>query len=155
MKKIAVYPGSFDPFTKGHENILRKALALFDEIIIGIGVNTSKTSLFTLDSRIKHIHSLVEDVKEIQVRYFKELTTDFCTELGANYIVRGLRSAKDFEYELPIAQTNKVIKPTIETIFLTSDSQYSYIQSNIIRELYKCGGVIDDFVTNKHFLVHA
>jgi pantetheine-phosphate adenylyltransferase len=155
MKKIALYPGSFDPFTKGHENILQKALGLFDEIIIGIGVNTSKNSLFTLDSRIQHIQSLIGDMSNVKVRYYTGLTTDFCQEIGANYIIRGLRSSKDFDYELPIAHTNKILNPSIETIYLTSDSQFIYIQSNIIREIDKCGGIIDEFVTNKHFLVHV
>lgn len=155
MKKIAVYPGSFDPFTKGHENILHKALPLFDEIIIGIGVNTSKTSLFTLDSRIAHIHSLFDGVTKLKICYYKGLTTDFCKEHGANYLIRGLRSSKDFDYELPIAQTNKVLQPTIETIYFTSDSEFIHLQSNIIREIYKSGGIIDEFVTNNHFLVHA
>jgi pantetheine-phosphate adenylyltransferase len=153
MKKIAVYPGSFDPFTKGHENIVLKALNLFDEVIIGVGINTNKSTLFTLDSRIKHISSLFNNNTQVRVASYQTLTTKFCNENNAKFILRGLRSAKDFDYEIPIAQTNKDLNPSIETVFLISDIQYNHLQSNIIREIFINGEVIDSFVTNSNILV--
>lgn len=153
MKKMAVYPGSFDPFTKGHENIVNKALDLFDEIIIGIGVNTTKSTLFTLEKRIEHIKSLYPNQDRLKVISYSGLTSDFCKQHHSKYIIRGLRNGKDFDYETPISQTNKILAPDIETIYLTSDLEYSYIQSTIIREIHKSGGIIDTFVTNAHILV--
>ena len=104
MKKIGVFPGSFDPFTKGHEAVVRKALELFDELIIAIGMNSSKTSQFELSNRILHIQSLFQNGEAIQITTYSKLTVDLCKEVGAQMIVRGLRDSKDFEYEKSIAQ---------------------------------------------------
>jgi pantetheine-phosphate adenylyltransferase len=153
MKKIAIYPGSFDPYTKGHENILAKALTLFDEIIIAIGVNTTKNLFFTLESRIKHLESIYNNNSNIKIISYSELTVGLCRKYNAKFILRGLRNSSDFAYELPISHTNKQLDSSIETVFMNSDCTFSYIQSTIVREIYKNDRNIDDFVTNPKHLV--
>ena len=151
MKKIAVFPGSFDPFTKGHEDVVNKSLELFDEMVIGIGVNSSKKYFFDLDKRVKHIESLFEN-KKIKVLTYQKLTVDFCKDINANFIVRGLRDNKDFEYEKSIAHMNTEIS-NIQTIFLLTAQNYGAINSSIVREIFKNKGNIDSFVTNPNLLV--
>ena len=152
MRKIGVFPGSFDPFTKGHEVIVNKGIDLFDEIVIGIGVNSAKNYIYNIDNRIKHISSLFESNPNIKVEAFRSLTVDFCKEIGANTIIRGLRDAKDFQYEKSIAHMNKEIAG-IETVFFLTDQKYAAINSSIVREIHKNGGPIDAFVTNPDTLV--
>ena len=152
MRKIGVFPGSFDPFTKGHEVIVNKGIDLFDEIVIGIGVNSAKNYMYNIDKRIKHISSLFESNPNIKVEAFRSLTVDFCKEIGANTIIRGLRDAKDFQYEKSIAHMNKEIAG-IETVFFLTDQKYAAINSSIVREIHKNGGPIDAFVTNPDTLV--
>lgn len=152
MRKIGVFPGSFDPFTKGHEVIVNKGIDLFDEIVIGIGVNSAKNYMYNIDNRIKHISSLFESNPNIKVEAFRSLTVDFCKEIGANTIIRGLRDAKDFQYEKSIAHINKEIAG-IETVFFLTDQKYAAINSSIVREIHKNGGPIDAFVTNPDTLV--
>lgn len=152
MRKIGVFPGSFDPFTKGHEVIVNKGIELFDEIVIGIGVNSAKNYMYNIDNRIKHISSLFESNPNIKVEAFRSLTVDFCKEIGANTIIRGLRDAKDFQYEKSIAHMNKEIAG-IETVFFLTDQKYAAINSSIVREIHKNGGPIDAFVTNPDTLV--
>ncbi len=151
MKKIALFPGSFDPFTKGHEDVVNKSLELFDEVVIGIGVNSSKKYFFDLDKRVKHIESLFEN-KKIKVLTYQKLTVDFCKDINANFIVRGLRDNKDFEYEKSIAHMNTEIS-NIQTIFLLTTQNYGAINSSIVREIFKNKGNIDSFVTNPNLLV--
>ncbi len=154
MKKIAVFPGSFDPFTKGHENVVAKAAALFDQIIIAVGENSTKTSFFTKESKLAHIQSIYAGTPQVEVVVFSQkLTVELCRELGANYILRGLRDVKDFEYERSIAQMNHKLEPTVETLFLVTDPELNHINSTIVREISKNGGVIADFVTNPEILV--
>jgi len=152
MNKIGVFPGSFDPFTKGHEGVVRKSLALFDEIVIGIGVNSTKSYLFSLEQRIAHIESLFVDQPKVRVAPFQKLTVDFCKEIGASHIIRGLRDSKDFEYEKSIAHMNTVLS-SVDTLFFLTDQEYSAINSSIVREIYKNGGTIEPFVTNSEILV--
>ena len=152
MRKIGVFHGSFDPFTKGHEVIVNKGIDLFDEIVIGIGVNSAKNYMYNIDNRIKHISSLFESNPNIKVEAFRSLTVDFCKEIGANTIIRGLRDAKDFQYEKSIAHMNKEIAG-IETVFFLTDQKYAAINSSIVREIHKNGGPIDAFVTNTDTLV--
>ena len=152
IHKIGLFPGSFDPFTKGHEVLVRKSLTLFDEVVIGIGVNSQKTYMYDLDKRIEHINSLFTAEENIRVEDFQSLTVDFCKVIGAKYIIRGLRDSKDFQYEKPIAHMNKDISG-IETVFFLTDQKYSAINSSIVREIDKNGGSINAFVTNPHFLV--
>ena len=150
--KIGVFPGSFDPFTKGHEAIVRQALDLFDEVIIGIGVNSSKTYCFQLDQRIRHIESLFTEYPKVRVASYQVLTVDFAKEIGANHIIRGLRDSKDFEYERSIAHMNGMLGG-IATVFFLTDQAYSAVNATIVREIYRNHGDISHFVTNAELLV--
>ena len=152
MKKIGLFPGSFDPLTKGHEQIVKKSLEIFDEITIGIGVNNSKEYLFDIQKRIKHINSLFKGQSNINVSEFKTLTVNFCKKIDATHIIRGLRNSNDFEFEKTIAQMNKNISG-IETLFFLTDEKYGSINSSLIREIYKHNGSIEKFVTNANILV--
>lgn len=151
MKRIGLFPGSFDPFTKGHEAVVRKALGLFDEIIIAIGTNSSKTYQFELSKRMNQIQSLFEK-DAIRIVTYQKLTVDLCKEMGASHIVRGLRDSKDFEYERSIAQMNNQLSG-IETVFFLTDPEYAAINATIVREIFKNNGDITHFVTNAHLLV--
>lgn len=150
--KRGVFPGSFDPFTKGHEVVVRKSLELFDEVIIGVGVNSKKTYLFDLEKRMEHIRSLFQDEQKVSVQQFQKLTVNFCKDIDANFIIRGLRDSKDFQYEKSIAHMNKEISG-IETVFFLTEQKYSAINSSIIREIFLNEGPIDAFVTNPNLLV--
>jgi pantetheine-phosphate adenylyltransferase len=152
MSKTGLFPGSFDPFTKGHEAVVRKSLDLFDKVIIGVGINSKKQYLFDLDKRIAHIEKLFEDESRIEVKQFQMLTVNFCKEIGADFIIRGLRDSKDFQYEKSIAHMNFSIS-NIETVFFLTNQEYSAINSSIIREIYSNGGPIDAFVTHPDLLV--
>lgn len=152
MKKIALFPGSFDPFTKGHESVISKALPLFDQIIIGVGVNSTKNSYFELEKRLKHIEAIYEGQPKIQVQTFQKLTVDFCKDVNAGFILRGLRDTKDFEYEKAIAQMNLKLSG-IETVFFMTDPEVSAISATIVREISKNGGIIEQFVTKSTILV--
>jgi len=152
MKRICLFPGSFDPFTKGHEVVVVKALTLFDEVIIAIGVNSKKTYLFDLDKRVQHIESLFFSSPNVTVNTYQKLTTEFCKEVGANFIVRGLRDSKDFEYEKSIAHMNAELSG-IETVFLLTAQKYGAINASIVREIYRNNASIDPFVTNSKLLV--
>ena len=152
MSKIGLFPGSFDPFTKGHEAVIRKSLPLFDNVIIGVGVNTSKKNMFSLEKRMEHINTLFKDEPMITVKSFQSLTVNFCKDIGAQFIIRGLRDSKDFQYEKSIAHMNYDISG-IDTVFFLTEQKYSAINSSIIREIAKNGGNIDSFVTNPNLLV--
>lgn len=146
MIKKALFPGSFDPFTIGHEEIVRRALPIFDEIIIGIGINTSKKGLFELEERKQWIEELFSDTDKVKVDTFSGLTVTFCEHINAKYILRGLRTAADFEYERTIAQLNQAMHPNLETILMLSQPQYSMISSTIVREILRFNGDIKPFV---------
>ncbi len=152
MKRIALFPGSFDPFTKGHEAVIRKAVNLFDEIVIGIGINSSKQSYFELENRIAHVKSLIVDMENVSVHTYQKLTIDFAKEIGAKYILRGLRDSKDFDYEKPIAHMNFELSSGIETVFLLTEQKFAAINSNIVREIHRNKGNIGKFVTNAELL---
>jgi len=152
MSKIAVFPGSFDPFTKGHEAVILKSLKVFDKVIVGIGVNHKKQYLFNLENRLDHISEIFKGIENIEVDSFTGLTVDFCRSNNATHIIRGLRDSKDFEYEKSIAQMNFDMSE-IETVFFLTDQRYSAISSSIMREIHSNGGDISRFVTNPKLLV--
>ena len=144
--KRAVFPGSFDPITLGHCDIINRGTQLFDELIIAIGENLSKNYLFSLEQRKAFIENTFSDNKKIKVFIYSGLTTDFCKKIKADFILRGLRNSSDFEYEKSIAQTNK--KGEIETVFLLSSSEKSFISSSIVREIIKHNGKFENLVPN-------
>lgn len=146
MKKIAVFPGSFDPITVGHEDIVRRALPLFDEIIIAIGVNTQKQALYPLEQRIKWINEVFKGEAKVSVASYEGLTVDFCEKVNANYLLRGIRSAADFEYEKTIAHLNHDMLPSLETILILSRPELSSISSTIVREIIRGKGKVKKFV---------
>ena len=150
MKK-GLFPGSFDPFTKGHEAIVLKAINLFDEIYIGIGINSSKKYLFDIEKRIIHIKELFKKYPNVQVGTYQKLTVDYCKEIDASHIIRGLRNSSDFEYEKTIAHMNNAISG-IETVFFLSDEKHSALNSSIIREMYNNKADISPFVTFPNLL---
>lgn len=152
MDIIGVFPGSFDPFTKGHENIVNRFLPLFDQIIIGVGGNTSKKYMYTLESRLKHIQSIYANEPKIVIEQYEGLTVDFCKAKKAQYLLRGLRNTTDFNYEKSIALMNKELE-NIETLFLMTDAELSHLSSTIIREIAKSKGDISAFVTNFNVLI--
>lgn len=146
MNKIAVFPGSFDPITNGHEDIVRRALPLFDELIIAIGVNTQKKYLFTLEQRIAWIKEVFKDEPKVRVESYTGLTINYCKERNANYILRGIRTALDFEYEKTIAHLNNAMQPDIETVLILSKAELSSVSSTIVREIIMGGGDISKFI---------
>ncbi|MBL4716409.1 MAG: pantetheine-phosphate adenylyltransferase [Bacteroidia bacterium] len=146
MNRIALFPGSFDPITKGHENVIRRALPLFDEIVIGIGLNTQKQYMFSLEKRTEWIESIFAKEEMIRVETYEGLTVDFCKKINANYILRGLRTENDFEFEKNIAQMNHTMEPKIESIFIICDPKYSAITSTIVRDIIKNGSDASQFV---------
>ncbi len=149
MEKIALFPGSFDPFTIGHESIVRRALPLFDRIIIAIGYNSDKDGFFALDERIGWIQQVFEGEKKIEIDKYQGLTVDFCRKKGARFILRGLRTSSDFEYERAIAQMNKVMYPEIETTFLLTLPEHTHINSTVVREIIRLGGDAHAFLPGK------
>ena len=144
--KIAVFPGSFDPITSGHVDLINRALPLFDKIVIAIGVNSQKNYLFDLEQRMQWLNDCFAEEDKIEVNSFKGLTVNFCKEIGANYLIRGLRNASDFDYEKTISQLNHIIGDDLETVFLISQPEYSHISSTIVREIIKGKGDISTFL---------
>jgi len=145
-KRIAIFPGSFDPITKGHENVLLRALPLFDEIIIAIGKNSSKDNYFSMEQREKWIKQIFGKEPKVRVERYTGLTIDFCKKMNAAYILRGLRTSADFEFEKSIAQNNKMMAPEIETIFILPIPELSAINSTIVRDIVRNGGDASPFV---------
>ena len=144
--KRAIYPGSFDPVTLGHLDMIERSAKIVDELVIGVLNNSAKNSLFSLDERVSMIKEMTESMPNVTVASFDGLLVDYMKEINATIIVRGLRAVTDFEYELQIAQTNHVENPEVETIFLTTSLQYSYLSSTIVKEFASYGGDISKFV---------
>jgi pantetheine-phosphate adenylyltransferase len=140
MKRIAIFPGSFDPFTIGHESIVKRAIPMFDKIFIMIGFNANKKSFFPIEKRQKWINQVFENEPKVEVQVYEGLTIDFCKEMNAKYILRGLRTSSDFEYERAIAQINKKMHPEIETIFLLTLPEHTPVNASIIRDIVLHGG---------------
>ena len=146
MKKTALFPGSFDPVTIGHVDIVNRSLSLFDNIVIGIGVNSSKKSMYAIEKRKEWLGKVFEDKEKISVQQYEGLTVDFCNEIGAKFILRGLRTSADFEFERAIAQMNRSMHGDIETVFILSSPGLSAVSSTIVREIIKNGGEASKFV---------
>ena len=142
----AVYPGSFDPVTLGHMDIIERTARMFDHVIIGVLQNNSKTPLFSVEERVKMLEDVTSYLPNVEVRSFGGLLVDFVHQCQADVIVRGLRAITDFEYELQMAQTNRVIAPDIDTIFLTTNLKYSYLSSSIVKEIAGYQGDISEFL---------
>lgn len=146
MKKIAVFPGSFDPFTVGHEGIVNRALDLFDEIIIAVGANALKKSYFSLETRKQIISKVFSGEPRVKVDHYEGLTVDYCIRKGAKYILRGLRTAADFEFERAIAQVNKALESDVESVFLLTVPEHTPVTSTIVRDIIRSGGDASQFV---------
>lgn len=146
MTRIAVFPGSFDPFTRGHESIVRRVLPLFDKIIVAIGVNSHKQYFFPLEKRKEWIVQTFKDLPNVEVDNFSGLTIDYCRQKNAKFIVRGLRTTTDLEFEKAIAQMNKSMADDIETLFILPTPELSAINSTIIRDIVRNGGDASKFV---------
>jgi pantetheine-phosphate adenylyltransferase len=146
MKKIAVFPGSFDPFTIGHEAIVIRALGIFDEIIIAVGANALKKSYYSLKTRKEMISKVFNNEPRVKVDHYEGLTVDYCKRNGAKYILRGLRTAADFEFERAIAQVNRAMESEIESVFLLTVPEHTPINSTIVRDIIRSGGDASRFV---------
>ncbi len=146
MKKIAVFPGSFDPITRGHESIIKRALPLFDELYVSIGVNADKQGFFSVEQRIDWIKQVFKNEAKVKVTQYKGLTVNYCLDINAGYILRGLRTSADFEFERSIGQINKKLSDGIETVFLLTDPEYTSLNSSIIRDILRHGGDAGQFV---------
>ena len=146
MKKIAVFPGSFDPITIGHVDIIERSVDLFDKIFVAIGVNTQKQYLFDLEQRLDWLREVFQNHPTIAVDSYEGLTTRYCDKVEANYIIRGIRSAGDFEYEKTIAHLNNSMNPNLETLLILSKPEYSSISSTIVREIIRADGDVSKFV---------
>jgi len=140
MQRIALFPGSFDPITLGHTDIIDRALDLFDEIVIGIGTNSSKTPMFSLEQRMGWIRDIYAHTPKVKVLTYAGLTAKFCEEIGARFILRGIRGVVDFEYEKAIADVNRMMDNKLETVFLSCTPKYSTIASSLVRDVLKYGG---------------
>jgi pantetheine-phosphate adenylyltransferase len=146
MEKIAVFPGSFDPFTIGHENIVLRGLGLFDRIIIAIGVHSTKQPLLKIEDRVEIVKQIFNDNDRVSADLFEGLTVDYCKKVNATHMLRGIRTAADFEYERAIAQINKLMLPSVESIFLLTTPEHTPINSTIIRDIIRNGGDASQFL---------
>ena len=145
-KHRAVFPGSFDPITRGHENILRRAAGLFDEVVVAIGVNQDKQGMFPLEQRLQWCRDTFADLPHVRVTSFEGLTVDFCRSVGAGWLIRGVRNGGDFEYERTIAQMTKLLEDELETMILFTDPEHAPISSSVVRDIVHHGGDVSRFV---------
>ena len=147
MKRIAVYPGSFDPVTNGHMDIIKRAAKQFDELVVGVLMNSSKTPLFSIDERVKILNEVVKDIPNVYVKPFQGLSINFVKECNAQTIIRGLRATTDFEYELQMAQTNRILDYEVDTMCFITNLRYAYLSSSIVKEVAMFGGDVSSFVS--------
>lgn len=146
MSRICLFPGTFDPITLGHEDIINRAIPLFDKIVVGIGINTSKQPMFSAEQRLEWIHNIYKDNKAVEGAVYEGLTIDYCRRIGAKFILRGIRYVSDFEYEKTIADANRALDKTIETVFLTGEPKYTSVASTIVRDIIKNHGDASPFL---------
>jgi pantetheine-phosphate adenylyltransferase len=144
--RVAIYPGTFDPITRGHEDLVRRAAGMFDKLILAIAESPSKRPYFTLDERVKMAGEILADMNNVEIVGFNTLLMDFVHERGAKVIVRGLRAVSDFEYEFQMAGMNRSLYPEVETVFLTPGEQYMFISATMVREIARLGGDVGKFV---------
>ncbi len=145
-ERIALFPGSFDPFTVGHESVVKRSLELFDKIIIGIGDNNTKSGFLSIEKRIAIINKLFASEEKVEVMTYSGLTVDFCKQNNCNFILRGLRTSADFEFERAIGQTNKLLNEDIETVFILTLPEHTFISSSIVRDIIKNKGNLKPFL---------
>ena len=146
MQRICLFPGTFDPVTLGHVDIINRAIPLFDKIIVGIGLNAAKDPMFTADQRMGWINKIYKNEKRVEGTVYEGLTVDFCKKIGAKFILRGIRYVSDFEYEKTIADANRTLDKSIETIFLTGEPKYTSVASTIVRDIIRNGGDATHFL---------
>ena len=144
--KVGIYPGSFDPITYGHIDIIKRASKIMDKLIVSVLNNKNKKSLFTIEERVNLIKESVKDIDNVEIDSFEGLTVDYCKKKGATLMIRGLRAVTDFEYELQLAQTNRILYNEIDTIFLLTSLEYAYLSSSAVKEVIEYGGDISKFV---------
>jgi len=149
--KIALFPGSFDPVTKAHVDILKRSLPLFDKVVIGIGLNSTKTAYLTIEKRKEMLRAVFADEPKVEVQTYEGLTVEFCKKIQSNYMIRGIRTVSDFEYEKAIAQMNHALVPEIESIFIVSKPGYSSISSTIVRDIMRNNGDVKQFIPKEAF----
>lgn len=140
MTRICLFPGTFDPLTLGHVDIINRAIPLFDKIVVGIGLNAAKGPMFSADQRLQWIKDIYKDEERVEGAVYEGLTVDFCRKIGAQFILRGIRYVSDFEYEKTIADANRTLDKSIETIFLTGEPKYTSVASTIVRDIIRNGG---------------
>jgi pantetheine-phosphate adenylyltransferase len=146
MKRNALYPGTFDPITNGHHDLVRRAAGIFDRVVIAIAVNPSKAPRFPLATRVELAQAVLSDLPNVEVRGYSGLTVDFAREQGLNVIIRGLRAVSDFEFEFQLANMTRHLDQTIETVFMTPQEQFTFISSTLVREIAALGGNVSEFV---------
>ncbi len=144
--RICLFPGTFDPVTLGHVDIINRALPVFDKIVVGIGLNAAKAPMFTPEQRVNWFKEIYKDEERVEAAFYEGLTIDFCKKIGAHFILRGIRYVSDFEYEKTIADANRTLDRTIETIFLTGEPKYTSVASTIVRDIIRNGGNASPFL---------
>lgn len=138
--KIAIYPGSFDPFTYGHDNIIERSVKVFDQIIVAVAHNTSKKTIFTVEERVEILNEVFKNRDDVKVDYFEGLLVEYIKKMGTNVVLRGMRTVSDFEFEMQMALANKTLSSELETVFMVTDSEFSHISSSVIKEVVSLNG---------------
>jgi pantetheine-phosphate adenylyltransferase len=138
--KVAIYPGSFDPFTNGHKNIIERGVKVFDQIIVAVAHNTSKKTVFTVEERVAILNEIFKDRDDVKVDYFEGLLVEYIKTKGTNIVIRGMRTVSDFEFEMQMALANKTLSSDLETVFMVTDSEFSHISSSVIKEVISLNG---------------
>jgi len=138
--KIAIYPGSFDPFTNGHKNIIERSVKVFDQVVVAVAHNTSKKTIFTVEERVSILNEVFKDRDDVKVDYFEGLLVEYIKKMGTNVVLRGMRTVSDFEFEMQMALANKTLNSELETVFMVTDSEFSHISSSVIKEVVSLNG---------------